>query len=125
MKVENTERGFGIIRFIDANGQNCSIQQSSAIGDIPDALSNPGSSFLWIGVDGARIHASKDQVREIVACLQSWIETGSLGTDDEGTTPFSCKTCNYHGDIEDFLSTDESNYSCPLCSSCNCSRVAK
>ncbi len=54
---EATNRGFGIVKFKDSNGHDCSLQCSSAIrfpdesDDEHDGLSNPGTSLIWLGVD--------------------------------------------------------------------------
>jgi hypothetical protein len=50
-EYKKTERGFGAIEFSDAYGTDCSVQQSSAIGDYEDSFDNPGTSFLWIGIN--------------------------------------------------------------------------
>lgn len=47
-----TQRGFPIVKFKDAYATPCSIQQSSAIDfDCDGGYENPGSSYLWIGVN--------------------------------------------------------------------------
>jgi len=51
LKFNRTNRGFGCLELIDTHGLPCSIQQSSAIDNTVHGLNNPGSSFLWIGVD--------------------------------------------------------------------------
>lgn len=46
MKILRTARGFDFIEFKDANGEECSIQQSSAtLG-----LRAPGGDLIWLGV---------------------------------------------------------------------------
>lgn len=60
-QVEKTERGFEFVKFVDAYGLKCSVQQSSAIGDLDEDLENPGSSFLWIGVDDTEPKIMKSQ----------------------------------------------------------------
>lgn len=52
-KSTKTGRGFSVIAFRDAYDKECSLQQSSAIGDSEEAMENPGSSFVWLGVDDA------------------------------------------------------------------------
>ena len=54
MDVKTTSRGFEIVNFLDANGEECSLQQSSAIGNDDGSLDNPGSSFIWLGCDDAK-----------------------------------------------------------------------
>lgn len=78
MKVETTGRGFEIIKFEDHNKQSCSLQQSSGIGDYEDAYDRPGSSFLWFGIDGQRMHLSREQVADLIQHLQAWSKSGSL-----------------------------------------------
>ena len=52
-KVTGTERGFPRIDFTDRNGNDCSLQCSSAIDfDVP-RHETPGSSFVWLGVNDA------------------------------------------------------------------------
>jgi hypothetical protein len=46
-----TRRGFSLVSFDDANGHKCSLQQSSLIGDSDREMDNPGSSYVWLGVD--------------------------------------------------------------------------
>lgn len=50
-EATTTQRGFEVIHFDDSNCNKCSIQQSSAMDDTERGLNQPGSSFLWIGVD--------------------------------------------------------------------------
>jgi hypothetical protein len=52
-KFEKTARGFDNVEFKDANGADCSVQASSAIGDYEDSFDKPGSSYLWLGVNDA------------------------------------------------------------------------
>jgi hypothetical protein len=104
MERTKTKRGFEIVNFNDANGVDCSLQQSSKIGRQEGALENPGSSFLWLGCNDAnpmhlvlddhpswrpvempaeyiantRMHLNPDQVRMLIANLQSWLDTGSF-----------------------------------------------
>lgn len=89
MKIETTERGFNYSKFKDHNGRECSLQQSSAIGDYEDSWDRPGSSFVWLGVDeapeglGTRMHLDRRQVGEICRRLENWFETGSLMYQEE------------------------------------------
>jgi hypothetical protein len=54
MKQETTARGFDVVTFHDANGHECSLQQSSAIRSYPNSWDRPGSSCIWLGVDDAK-----------------------------------------------------------------------
>ncbi len=49
--------------------------QSSAIGDYPDSLDRPGTSFLWIG---EHHHLNREEVAEMVMHLQNWLFAGTL-----------------------------------------------
>ena len=60
-----TYRGFEIIDFTDANGNKCSLQASSAIGDSDEAYENPGSSFVWLGVNDADPKVMKIQASSL------------------------------------------------------------
>ena len=95
--AETTNRGFGIVRFTDANGVQCSVQESSAIGDSEWAWDNPGSSYLWVGTDDAdpkylrpgcgwvpyeipkevllntRMHLDREGVQRLIGLLQCWL----------------------------------------------------
>lgn len=59
--VLKTSRGFQVVEFRDANGEKCSLQQSSAILTGPLSVDRPGSSAIWLGCDNAdpKIMASK------------------------------------------------------------------
>lgn len=78
-KLRKTGRGFDIVDFDDANGRMCSLQQSSAIGDSSDAAELPGTSFVWLGREDARMHLDREQVSGLVERLQLWLDTGSIG----------------------------------------------
>lgn len=78
MKVKLTERGFEIVEFEDSNGHVGSLQQSSAIDDTERGMQNPGSSFLWIGHPGSRLHLSRELVKELAEMMLRWAETGSM-----------------------------------------------
>jgi hypothetical protein len=64
-ELRKTSRGFEKVTFADANNAACSIQQSSAVGDDPDAMERPGSSFLWIGVEDAEPQIMKSKAEEL------------------------------------------------------------
>jgi hypothetical protein len=92
MEVIKSERGFEWIRhpkYVAAPVlTDRLVSQSSAIGDYKDAWNRPGSSFLWVGDNQ---HLSRDEVRELIGHLQSWVDTGSLGptphTETSDSTP--------------------------------------
>lgn len=62
---KKTYRGFDLVEFDDAYGHKCSLQQSSAIGDSDEAVDNPGSSFIWLGIDDGEPIIMKSQARAI------------------------------------------------------------
>lgn len=49
--------------------------QSSAIGNYPDSFSRSGSSFLWVGKEH---HLDREEVQQLIAHLQNWLDTGHL-----------------------------------------------
>lgn len=81
MKVELTERGFERIErasYGRGDGKNVMltlVQQSSAFKWHDDSINRPGESFLWIGEEH---HLDKEEVRDLISHLQSWVDTGSL-----------------------------------------------
>jgi hypothetical protein len=80
MEIKHTQRGFEYIELEDGS----TIAQSSAIGDYPNALELPGSSFLWIDEE----HCDREEVlhrlgfNEFIDDLKphiiTWLITGSL-----------------------------------------------
>lgn len=75
MKVQKTEKGYLYIEFKDVNGQNCSLQQSSAIDHSERGFYKPGSSFVWLGMDDNRMHLDRDMVKKIICKLIKWVIT--------------------------------------------------
>ena len=76
-EVDKTARGFPYVRFHDRNGELCSLQNSSAIGDYDDSLERPGSSFVWLGPDDANpIIMARDAKRLGIETKEDcgWIE---------------------------------------------------
>lgn len=45
-----SNRGFNIKKFTDSNGQECTLQVSSAIRNYPNAINKPGTSAVWLGI---------------------------------------------------------------------------
>jgi hypothetical protein len=78
MKIEHTGGGFEVINFNDRCGIECSLQQSTTIGDADNAMQRPGSSFVWLGIGGDRMHLDADTVREIWRHLGNWLLHGSF-----------------------------------------------
>ena len=62
---DKTGRGFALVNFKDAYGYECSLQQSSAIGDSDEAMDNPGSSFVWLGVDDGKPQVMKSKAKSL------------------------------------------------------------
>lgn len=81
MKIQQTERGFTVVvskRYREFPGEHTRlVQESSAIGNYDDAVARPGSSFLWIGYDH---HLDREEVAEMIAIMQRWLDTGTLKT---------------------------------------------
>lgn len=79
--VTRTPRGFERADFADANGQPCSLQQSSAVDDTERGMNNPGSSFVWLGKGDERMHLHRNHVCDLVAHLRHWLVNGCFITD--------------------------------------------
>lgn len=78
MKIEKTVRGFEYVALppYPHGGEPARlVQQSSAIGNYPDSLDMPGSSYLWVGKDH---HLDRAEVKELAGLLQNWLRTGRL-----------------------------------------------
>jgi hypothetical protein len=78
MEVTKDIRGFEIIEhevYPASRIRACLVQQASANGDYPDALSCSDTSFLWVGTCH---RLSREDVRQLTAHLQAWLDTGSL-----------------------------------------------
>ncbi len=78
MLVKKTQRGFELIERranLDEHGVVRLVQQSSAVGDYPDAIYRPGSSYLWID---EHHHLNREQVAELVLHLNRWLSNGHL-----------------------------------------------
>lgn len=67
MKVSKTERGFSISEFKDSYGEDCSLQKSSSVED-----------KIWLGVNGARMHLNREQVKNLLPYLKRFVKTGDL-----------------------------------------------
>lgn len=81
LTFEKNCRGFRIARFQDANGDDASIQESSAIAD-PEAL-------VWLGQQHtkckdcgcempSRMHLTQSMAAALIPALQHFVETGDL-----------------------------------------------
>ncbi|RTL01306.1 MAG: hypothetical protein EKK57_04945 [Proteobacteria bacterium] len=99
MNKEYTGRGFGIYRFVDSGGNECSLQQSSAIGDYVWLGSKeigvqgfqPGNGWESITDDDIktkfdvtdiiannRMHLNRAQVAALIPILQNFVDTGEV-----------------------------------------------
>lgn len=78
MRIAISDRGFRFLThptYLDDKVTSRLASESSAVGDHPDAVERPGSSFLWVGQDH---HLSREEVAKLVAAMQHWLETGRL-----------------------------------------------
>ena len=76
MEIKTTSRGFCRAEFIDANGEECSVQESSEVR---------GERLLLLGIDGiipGRMHLTQSQVRNLLPVLLRFAEGGVFK--DEG-----------------------------------------
>jgi len=81
IKKHTTERGFSRDEFADLYGQKCSLQDSSLATQ----------AAIWLGVDvdlegkevNNRMHLSQNMVRQLLPILQRFVETGSVGEEDD------------------------------------------
>ena len=77
-EVELTPRGFEIIRFTDHNDRVCSLQQSSLA-----LYAEPGSSAVWLGVDGDdRMHLTVEMAYALALRLLAWSNDNSFALAD-------------------------------------------
>jgi hypothetical protein len=72
-EVRLTHRGFQYVEFLDRNNEPCSLQQSSLADFEP-----PGTSALWLGTGGHRMHLDLDRVEKLIQHLQKWVDDGML-----------------------------------------------
>jgi hypothetical protein len=90
--VTKTDRGFERCEFRDHDDQPCSLQQSSAINtSIDSAIDNPGTSYVWLGIDsqGCRMHLSRDQALLLMHSLSLWLQFGTF-IDPQCIESFDC-----------------------------------
>ncbi len=73
-RVEETENGgYEKVLLLDLNGVLGSLQQSSVALCEP-----PGSSAVWLGPEGHRLHMKLSHVKQLHHLLGNWIESGSF-----------------------------------------------
>lgn len=71
MSIDQSERGFDTVNFVDLFGQPCSLTKSSSAIE----------ASVWIGVsDGTSnsMHLSQESVRRLLPFLQRFAETGEI-----------------------------------------------
>ena len=86
MRQRVNERGFQGVTIEDTRDGHCEVWQSSAIDDTNRGMNNPGSSYVWLDVNGVetRAHLDRKQVKELIGVLRHWLKTGEL-IDNEQT----------------------------------------
>ena len=93
MKLEQTNRGFALVKFKDRNGVECSLQKSSIATE--DCIwlgcndANPQTLIPGIGwqpvqmpreyIANTRMHLTRDQVSQLLPYLQEFILSGEIG----------------------------------------------
>lgn len=78
--AKRTGRGFQYVEFKDHYGESCVLQQSSLA-----IFVQPGTSAVWLGIEGSRMHLTLEQVESLVAHLQAWIDNDGDLTVEEDT----------------------------------------
>ena len=78
MKIHKTDSGFQRLEFKDHNGEPCSLQQSSAVGDYKNSLACPGSSYVWLGMEPHRAQLDREQVKDLIKYLTNWLKRGKF-----------------------------------------------
>ena len=75
LKIIKDNRGFQALTM----GPIQILKQSSQIGDYADSYDKPGSSFLWFGDPIPDwIELDREEVREVINILETWLDTGKL-----------------------------------------------
>lgn len=78
-EIIRTDRGFQLIRFRDHNGSNSTLQQSSLA-----IYEQPGTSAVWLGIEGERMHLNLEQVKDLIEALQNWVDEGTFDKEEAG-----------------------------------------
>lgn len=90
MHIEKSERGFDFLVH-DSYGNEPRpirlVSESSSIGDYADSFDRPGSSFLWVGDRMGTHHLNREEVAELIAHLQRWLDTGRLAPKADPASP--------------------------------------
>lgn len=76
-RLMTSDRGFQYVteKEYTSHEETRLVAQSSAVGNYPDSMDKPGSSFLWIG---SNHHLNREEVRELMIRLNVWLNTGQL-----------------------------------------------
>ena len=72
LTVKTTHNDLGIVQFTDINQEKCSIQESSK-----------GDGSLWLGVNNARMHLSKDMIKQLLPFMTFFVNENIHLTDQE------------------------------------------
>lgn len=83
MRVTKTSRGFRAVEHhIYPSGDKAHLLQESSViaPQYEDALDNPGSSYMWVGLGGS-FHLDREEVAQLIKYLQKWLKTGHLSRD--------------------------------------------
>lgn len=67
MRIDHTSRGFVRGDFTDRYGEECSIQESSAV--VP---------CIWLGTNDNRMHLTQTMVSNLLPLLQHFVKHGTL-----------------------------------------------
>ena len=65
VELGETCSGFDQVHFVDAYDDACSVECSTAIGDRDEDRNNPGSSFLWLGLDSTNPLVKASDARSV------------------------------------------------------------
>ncbi len=71
--VTRTNRGFELIEFLDCYDDKGSLQASSLAVYV-----KPGTSAIWLGREGHRLHLHRDQVEALIKHLRSWLKNDTF-----------------------------------------------
>lgn len=71
--VTRTNRGFELVEFTDSSFLKGSLQASSCAVYV-----KPGTSAIWLGREGHRLHLHRDQVEALIKHLRSWLKNDTF-----------------------------------------------
>lgn len=115
-----THRGFIAVmheKYAEQGEMTRLIQESSAIGDYPESLIIPGSSYLWVGRDH---HLNREEVAELITRMQHWLKTGMLkaearSLEHRAVDGPKIKTCHFCGADAVLTPITKEVYICTKC----------